>query len=546
MMHPRRRVACAAGAAVALTLAAAGSARADPLFVLADRAWAPGESVLVAGIGFSVAGGFCPAGRVRLEIVRNRRRWDIPDVPSTLIASSTGLLVTSFRVPAGIRPGLARVRATQAEQEIRGTRCSPLRNRTAERRVAIVADERERCPETGCEVLEIRPRIGLTDIENPTQFTGRDAFVVVLPGDVSFAPPTRPCTETSNPPCSDLIPSERRFLPGSRAILHGRDWEVPGKCSDKVSVRLVDAGGDVVPLARDRVDDEGRFHIPFSIPSRGITITRTVDGRRVLENRGATTLQASLDSRDPACLRVAAFDVFIEAPRPRADLLGASGIATQIAPGALQTIRSMLFATDRCDGAPTATLVAPNHKRLLGRLPTTQAWGFGQLQVTVPSDAPLGAAEIVIRQTRRVPEADLGGRPTKSHCTRVKLPDLIVKLAVEIAAPAPSPVPTPAPTPAPQADAVLSLQCPASATAGQTFKVGGALTPARADSQIDVTFTPPSQPVATRKAATRSDGGWDAVGDATEEGTWTVGATFAGDAERKAATANPCTFEVGG
>lgn len=120
-----------------------------------------------------------------------------------------------------------------------------------------------------------------------------------------------------------------------------------------------------------------------------------------------------------------------------------------------------------------------------------------------------------------------------------------MKLPVEIAAPAPFPAPTPAPTPAPQADAVLSLQCPASTTAGETFRVGGVLTPARADSQIDVTFTPPSQPVSTRKAATRPDGGWDAFGDATEKGTWTVGATFAGT-RRKAATAQPCTFEVGG
>jgi hypothetical protein len=97
--------------------------------------------------------------------------------------------------------------------------------------------------------------------------------------------------------------------------------------------------------------------------------------------------------------------------------------------------------------------------------------------------------------------------------------------------------------------ASLTLGCPSAVTVsslGGTASVGGSLMPAVSGSAVTVSYQPPSgQPIVD---SVRTDAG-GSYGDtvdigASQTGTWTATAHFAGDATRTSADSPPCSFVV--
>jgi hypothetical protein len=102
----------------------------------------------------------------------------------------------------------------------------------------------------------------------------------------------------------------------------------------------------------------------------------------------------------------------------------------------------------------------------------------------------------------------------------------------------PGPVLTPSPQPGTQPQrgpsTVTIAQCPPQVVAPDPIEVAGSLAPALAGSQVEVSFAfPNAEPVAVA-AVTDANGGWSAshTPSPNQVGTWTVTASFAGDATR--------------
>jgi hypothetical protein len=115
----------------------------------------------------------------------------------------------------------------------------------------------------------------------------------------------------------------------------------------------------------------------------------------------------------------------------------------------------------------------------------------------------------------------------------------------------PSPTPVPSPSPAPtggQVASTLTLDtCPVNTASPKPIEVGGTLTPAQAGSPIVVTFSYPGTPASAVETMTDATGKWTAAHtpDPTQSGTWTVTASFAGDATRLPTSSQTCKTTYG-
>lgn len=94
-------------------------------------------------------------------------------------------------------------------------------------------------------------------------------------------------------------------------------------------------------------------------------------------------------------------------------------------------------------------------------------------------------------------------------------------------------------------DSDMDISCPDDFTQGPPFEVSGKLTPAEADSEVEVTFDRPGASSVTKTVETDGDGEWEASHPTDKEvGTWTVEAEFDGDDSREPAS-DSCQAEVG-
>ena len=115
----------------------------------------------------------------------------------------------------------------------------------------------------------------------------------------------------------------------------------------------------------------------------------------------------------------------------------------------------------------------------------------------------------------------------------------------------PSPSPVPSPSPAPTGGKVASTltldTCPVDTPSLKPIEVGGTLTPAQAGSEITVTFSHPGIPDSVIDTTADTSGKWTAskTPDPTQSGTWTVTASFAGDASRLPSSSQTCKTTYG-
>jgi len=111
--------------------------------------------------------------------------------------------------------------------------------------------------------------------------------------------------------------------------------------------------------------------------------------------------------------------------------------------------------------------------------------------------------------------------------------------------PSPSPTPTPTPPVDNRAASTLTIACPAAKVESKPIEVSGKLTPAVANSDLKVTFSrvPTPEPV-VQSVKTDANGDWKASYEPSPNypGSWDIKVEFAGDANRKASSAN-CSVE---
>jgi len=112
------------------------------------------------------------------------------------------------------------------------------------------------------------------------------------------------------------------------------------------------------------------------------------------------------------------------------------------------------------------------------------------------------------------------------------------------------PVPPETPIPGPTLDErAISLlvfeECPPAFGNPKPIEVSGKLTPAAANSEVRVTFIHAGHEPVVQTVKTDASGGWAASYNpgASNTGTWNVKAEFAGDATRRASTADACQVE---
>jgi hypothetical protein len=123
------------------------------------------------------------------------------------------------------------------------------------------------------------------------------------------------------------------------------------------------------------------------------------------------------------------------------------------------------------------------------------------------------------------------------------LPPLNLKLPRRLPPVPPTPpTPVPGPTVQPLAATTLSFtECPANVAPPKAIEVAGNLSPARAGDTVVVTFSHPNAGVIPVLATVDAAGNWSATHSPSSlnfTGTWSVGASFAGDSTRLPASAS--------
>jgi hypothetical protein len=103
--------------------------------------------------------------------------------------------------------------------------------------------------------------------------------------------------------------------------------------------------------------------------------------------------------------------------------------------------------------------------------------------------------------------------------------------------------PMPPPPPPTQISTSLTLSCPPTAPLDAAFSVSGSLTPPFATA-VTITYTPPSGPSVTRMQTTDSSGNYADAAAASQTGTWTIRASYAGNSQYAPSQSPTCTTSV--